>query len=324
VTHADLAGLYGRISASIYQGALIFLGTLLLLFVLRKRRIYPRILNILVPVIVMTDLYLFGAGFIKPYEFTTSSEKERIVDTIMGSPSKARIVTLSDKFMTNDGLQYGFPSILGYDPLIIRRYVHYILSSQNQKPVDHVVNLGRIDRPGTKLLKLLHLKKAVYDNGIVGLANEIPYAYIVNQAVIKPVDEVLTFMKSAEFDPQGMVVFEPQYKYELYSSTENGASEGSIKILKYQNESIRLSVSTSKPGYLILSEIHYPGWGATVDGKKVKVLRGNYIFRVIPLGEGEHEIFLYFVSWPFRIGACISLLSLIGSIWFILKRGKKK
>jgi hypothetical protein len=324
VTHADLTGLYGRISSSIYQGALFFLCALLLFFVQKRKRIYPWILPLLFPVIVMVDLYLFGSGFIRPYQFVTSPEKKRVVEELMGSPAEGRIVTFSDAFETNDGLRYGFPSILGYDPLIIKRYVHYILSSQDQIPVDHVVNLGGIRNPRDKLLQLFHLKKAVYEKEIVSLENRISYAHIVSQAVIKPTEEILSFMKSAEFDPQRMVVFEPQYQSVLSLSTENGVPEGSCKILKYQNESIRLNVSTNKPGYLILSEIHYPGWRATVDGKKVKVLRGNYIFRVIPLGEGEHEIFLYFVSWPFRIGACISLLSLIGSIWFILKRGKKK
>ena len=73
-----------------------------------------------------------------------------------------------------------------------------------------------------------------------------------------------------------------------------------------------------------MSEIIYPGWKATVDGEKATILPGNFLFRVIPLNEGEHEVHLFFISWPFRIGACITLLSLIGSIWFILRRGKKK
>ena len=324
LTQVDMAVLYGRISASFYQGALFFLSISLLFLLLRRNKVHAWVPRFLFPVILMLDLYLFGAEFIKPYEFKTSPEKEKIAETLMGSPSKGRVVTLGEMFRTNDGLQYDFPSILGYDPLIIRRYVYYILSSQNQKPVDHVVNLGRIVRPRAKLLKLLHLKKAAYDDGIVGLHNEIPYAYIVNRAVIKPEDEVLSFMKSVDFDPQKMVILEAPYKSSLSSSTKEMEFDGSFRILEYKNEKIQLQVSTNKPGYLVLSEIYYPGWKAKVDGKKVKVLRGDYIFRAIPLEDGDHEVLLYFVSWPFRIGMCISLFFLIGSSVFIFKDRKKK
>jgi hypothetical protein len=318
VTHANMADLYGRMSSSIYKGALIFFGASLLFFMLKRKRIYPSILIILFPAMVVADLYLFGSGFIQPYQFNNSSEKKRVVEELMRSPAKERIVTLSDMFKTNDGLRYGFPSILGYDPLIIRRYVHYVLSSQNWTPVDHVVKLGRVDKPGAKLLKLLHLKKVVYDSGIVVLDNEIPYAHIVNQAVIKPLDEVLPFMKSSEFDPMTMVVFEPRYQPLLFSPTGDGASEGSYKILEYNHENIRLSVSTSNPGYLILSEISYPGWKATVDGEETDILQGNFLFRVIPLQKGEHEVHMFYVSWPFRIGLIVSLLTLAASLWFIV------
>jgi uncharacterized membrane protein YfhO len=55
-----------------------------------------------------------------------------------------------------------------------------------------------------------------------------------------------------------------------------------------------------------------------VDGKEVPVLCGNYLFRVVPVGAGTHEVVLRFVSWPFRVGAVISLLTLIGGLLFIL------
>jgi uncharacterized membrane protein YfhO len=84
----------------------------------------------------------------------------------------------------------------------------------------------------------------------------------------------------------------------------------SCSVTDYQSENIKLRASTNRPGYLVLSEIFYPGWQAAVDGKKVDILCGNYLFRVIPLEEGDHDVCLEFTSWPFRVGAIISLLSL--------------
>ena len=323
VTHVDLTRLYGRMSSSVYQGALIFLSVSLIFFVMKRKRVYPWVMKVVLPAILLVDLYLFGSCFIQPYQFETSTEKRRVVEELRGSPSKGRIITLGNTFSTNDGLQYGFPSILGYDPLNLKRYVHYVLSSQNQKLIDHVVNLGGINNPQEKLLQLLHLKKAVFENGIMRLENKIPHVYIVNKAVIKPFDEVLPFMKSAEFDPLEMVVFESQYKSVLFYPNGNSAPEASSKILEYQNESIRISVSTKKPGYLILSEIFYPGWKATVGGKETGILPGNFLLRVIPVPAGKHEVHLFYVSWPFRIGMIISLLTLTASLLFILWSRKR-
>jgi uncharacterized membrane protein YfhO len=93
--------------------------------------------------------------------------------------------------------------------------------------------------------------------------------------------------------------------------------------MEYKNESIILRASTNKPGYLVMSEIFYPGWKATVDGEKATILPGNFLFRVIPLNEGEHEVHLFFISWPFRIGVLVSLLTLTGSVWFIFRKRRQ-
>ena len=323
MSQTNMDGLYGRISTSIYQSAMLFLSIFLLYFLVYRKKGHPWVPRLMFPAILLFDLYLFGAEFIQPYKIMNFPEKESIVENLTGMPLKGRVVTLSDRFISNDGLRYGFSSILGYDPLIIRRYIHFILSSQNQKPIDQVVNLSRVGKPGAKLLKLLYLKKAVYDNGIVNLENEISYASIVYQSIVKSPDEILPFMKSDAFDPRTMVVLEPSKKSMLLLPINQETQQGSIKILEYQNEKIHIKVSNKKPGYLILSEIYYPGWKAEVDGKKVKVHRGNYIFRVIPLREGDHEIQLYFISWPLRIGLCISVFTLIGSIWFTFRAVKK-
>jgi uncharacterized membrane protein YfhO len=88
---------------------------------------------------------------------------------------------------------------------------------------------------------------------------------------------------------------------------------------------VLLRAFTEKTGYLVLSEVYYPGWQATVDGKEVPIRRGNYLFRVIPIEKGEHEVTLRFVSWPFRVGGMISLATLISaaSVLSLLRRRRR-
>jgi uncharacterized membrane protein YfhO len=94
-------------------------------------------------------------------------------------------------------------------------------------------------------------------------------------------------------------------------------------VLSYRSEEIRFGISCNQPAYLVMSEIWYPGWSAFVDGEEKEVICGDYLFRVVPVDKGNHEVTLYFVSRPFRVGCVISLLTLVislGSLWSLRRR----
>jgi hypothetical protein len=323
VTHANMSMLYGRITFSIYTGTLLFFCSLLFILSHGRQKLTPWILTVVASALILTDLYLFGGQFIRPHELTTPSRKEDILELLNRRPDQGRIVTKSDLFLTNDGLLHKFPSVLGYDPLILRRYVNYVQSSQNERHDDHVVNLANLDDPRAKLMKLLNVKRMVVGERILELDKDVNYLTIVKEAVTKSDDEALDFMQSDAFDPGKMVILGQDYVYKnTPSQVDFGPLMASGSVLTYDNERITIQASTNQPAYLVLSEIFYPGWQATVDGRTVPILRGNYLFRVIPLERGEHQVHLRFVSWPFRIGVLISLLTLSGSLYFFFRKSK--
>jgi len=167
---------------------------------------------------------------------------------------------------------------------------------------------------------MLHVSQVVKGNQIASIERSVPYATLVAKQVIKSSDEVLSFMKDKSFNPQEMVVLETEYPRQAIDRIKGEEFKASCSVIDYENEKIRIKTTADHPGYLVLSEIYYPGWKAKVDGRETPILRGNYLFRVIPLEKGEHEVDLYFVSWPFRIGAIISIFTLICSLFFIWRR----
>ncbi len=92
--------------------------------------------------------------------------------------------------------------------------------------------------------------------------------------------------------------------------------ESRISFVYYGPNEIKLTVHTPVGGYLVLSDVYYPGWRATVDGASVEVLRADYILRAIPLLPGEHTIQMVFDPWTWRVGLAVSFVTWLGlGIW---------
>ena len=322
VTHANLSLLNARISHTIYKSSLIFFLSLFVLMLAKRGRISASLFSFFACAMVFADLYLFGVPFVKAYEFVTSPEKQHLLSQLSRTPEKGRVVTSDPGFNTNDGLMYGFPSIQGYDPLILKKYADYVLTSQGYPPNDHVVNLQDIPRPQEKLIRLLNARQLVSGGEVKALPNEIPYAFLVPKGTVIPEESILPFMKSDAFEPRKTVVFSKEPKQGLLMANPNRPFVGACEVLRHRAGEIRVRVSCNQSAYLVMSEIWYPGWVACVDGKEREVICGNYMFRVVPVEEGSHEVTLVFISWPFRVGGAISLVTLITatSVLLVLRR----
>ena len=69
-----------------------------------------------------------------------------------------------------------------------------------------------------------------------------------------------------------------------------------------------------RDGFVLLNEIYYPGWEASVDGKPAEILRANSIFRSVFVPAGTHRLEFLFRPRYFAWGAAISLLTLAGCL----------
>jgi hypothetical protein len=96
----------------------------------------------------------------------------------------------------------------------------------------------------------------------------------------------------------------------------------SARVTQYENNLIALSAETSDNGLLVLGEIYYPGWEATIDGRSAEVLRVNGGLRGVAVEAGKHEIVVRFISPPVRRGALISLTALAVCIAGIVVSGR--
>ncbi|HEU0007199.1 MAG TPA: YfhO family protein, partial [Terriglobia bacterium] len=84
-------------------------------------------------------------------------------------------------------------------------------------------------------------------------------------------------------------------------------STGAARITDSKPNSVRIEAQVESEGFLVLSDVHYSGWKASVDGRPVKILQANAVFRGIPPGPGRHTIDFHFRPRSVYVGAVVSL-----------------
>jgi hypothetical protein len=147
--------------------------------------------------------------------------------------------------------------------------------------------------------------------------NALPRALVVHRAIAAPDHEAAFAATHAPgFDPATTVVVE---EGETLDVTPSGAS--TISLEAYSANGIRLQVDTPADAYLVLSEVWYPGWRATVDGAPAPLLRANYAFRAVRLEPGQHQVHMTFAPRSWRLGLAISGLTLLVLVGWGLMRG---
>lgn len=93
-----------------------------------------------------------------------------------------------------------------------------------------------------------------------------------------------------------------------------GGQKSLATITRHEPNQLEVKTESGVPGVLVVSENHYPGWRAYVDGRMVKLLRVNYNQRGVALGAGDHVV--TFAYWPLSVlaGFAISAITLLGLI----------
>ncbi len=99
--------------------------------------------------------------------------------------------------------------------------------------------------------------------------------------------------------------------------------DSSLAILQYDLHTVTIGVETDQPGYLVLSDAHYPGWQATVDGQPEPIQQANYAFRAVYVPAGQHTVQFVFnpIIWKFGLAVSgLTLLVLAGwTVWRLRK-----
>jgi hypothetical protein len=139
----------------------------------------------------------------------------------------------------------------------------------------------------------------LYENRTV-----LPRAFVVPEAVPLP-DRPLATLARADFRRQ-VFLEEPAPTVE--------ASKGQCRpaqVRESQPNQVAVTVPDGPAGYLVLTDLWFPGWTARVDGQPAHLYRADYAFRAVWLPGGAHDVVFRFAPVSYLWGKWISLGTII-------------
>ena len=210
----------------------------------------------------------------------------------------------SDTFNENE-TSYFHNSIGGYHAAKLRRYQDMIdayIAPEMKKLMPAVADAGgdmsRVN--GDSLFPVLNMLNARYFILPLQSGQTVP---VQNPYVHGPawfVDKI-TYVDNAnqEIERVGKIDlrheavadkrFEPQLKT---ASKQTGTSL--VKLTSYLSDRLTYDISSTNGGVVVFSEVYYPGWKATVDGRPAELGRVNYLLRAVNVAPGKHTVELTF------------------------------
>ncbi|MEO8192009.1 MAG: YfhO family protein [Acidobacteriota bacterium] len=88
-------------------------------------------------------------------------------------------------------------------------------------------------------------------------------------------------------------------------------------------EKIAAEVHADGAGILVLTDVAAPGWRAETDGKPVRILRADGVFRAVALSAGPHRVVFTYRPIAFYAGAALSVVALVW-ILALWRRGEPR
>jgi hypothetical protein len=153
-------------------------------------------------------------------------------------------------------------------------------------------------------------------DGIVILRNlrARPRAWLVGEAEAVDGEEALRRIRGEsehEFDPRRTALLEVA-PHELPVLAGGELSAGSTaRVVEYQANGLVVETNASRASVLVVSEMVYPGWEASVDGQAARIHATNYLLRGVAVPAGAHRVEMRYRAPAARAGAVISACALL-------------
>jgi len=301
---------------------LLFLALFILFILLiKKQRCITFVQKFILILLIVSELFIFGSNnYIAANESDLQTPKE-IVDFFRRDNIHFRVLTMIDpgakppfadaSYFSNEAIKamallqantnmlHSVEIVGGYASIVHKDYADYISYQKSSDPTGIT-----LPYPGMKQLDELGVK------------------YIITAG---------RYEKELQASKQYELVLEYHDRrirrtYHIYRSLSNfpkayilnngNKKIGSVNIISYQPNEVRLEVNSPMKGSLILADMYYPGWTAKVNNNPVSIARYK-VFRSVPIEKGNNEVIFSYLPISFLVGATLSIANWLLALCFL-------
>lgn len=283
-----------------------------LLMLMKWKKLSERTTVTLLIALCLFDLWQVNKRYLNDAMFVPAAERE------MAQPKTAtdefllqdkdpnfRVLNLATNTFNENTTSYYHKSIGGYHAAKLRRYQELIeayISPEMNSLFGQVANAaGDMTKVnGDSIFPVLNMLNAKYFIFPLQTGQTVPLQNPYSFGNAWFVDHV-EYIDNAndELDALGRLnlrheaVSDKKFEQTLGQS-ERQDSISQVVLDKYEPNELTYTIESSNGGVVVFSEIYYPGWVATVDGRETELCRADYVLRAIRVEAGKHQVSLTF------------------------------
>ena len=279
---------------------------------------------------------------------------------IANNNAQQRVLGIEGKLTPNTPGSFGLSSIGVVDALYPQRYFEYVKTFLDPTVVDrftgynNFLDSGAIANPmflltGTKWFIQQGFaadvpdKNIVLNNGAITpivwrdrtatireIVPALPRAFLVDSSVVVPnrqaaTDVITQGIMLRQDDKNG---FNPRNEAVLEGPSTAAhdvcVNAGTATITRYTPRNVVVATEARCPTYLVLTDLFYPGWQASVNGVAVETLAADTAFRGVPVPAGASVVTFEYSPRSFKIGVWLAVsgfVLLLGLCFAVWRRG---
>lgn len=223
-------------------------------------------------------------------------------------PGPFRVELLTDP-ISNIGDTFGVETTWGAAATVVEVYGRY-------RDVSGIWNVRYSIRPASASESgAVYADKAwkIYEN-----PGAYPRAWLVHKAMVEPSEEHLgALLRNPSFNARDVALMVPSSGAPLAAGSSDSSDR--VELRDYRAAHPVLNVDAGTNGLLVLSEVYYPGWRATVNGAPATIERVDGALRAIRVPRGHSRVELTYRPAAQIAGLFLTLLTLvgIGGVWLV-------
>ncbi len=196
---------------------------------------------------------------------------------------------------------YGFEDIGAYSPFVLKRYHETIgqfgnindsnlafpsspaflkdhLNILDFLDVSHILSTEAIKSPAFELLlNDSETKTYLYRNK----GNFARASFVQNMEVFKDWGTLKMRFLEPGFDPSKTVLFENDQVEKIEKMEPKQRAQVSLKNIQHDSDLELWEIEVQGPGFFVISNVMYPGWTSTVNGKPTPILSACGLFQAV-------------------------------------------